>query len=296
MFDPDMIEKMEESGDFRILRRLDLSLLPHQRDVEADLSISAGLALDVETTGLDPERHSIIELACRIFWFDASGKIVALGDPQSWTEDPGEPLSPAVRRLTGLRDIDLLAWSIDEEALKRQFYPVDFVVAHHAAFDRRFFEKRFPAIKNLAWACSCREIDWPAHGFDGRGLSSLLMQAGFFSGARAHRAGADVDAVIGLLRHELPSGRTALAEMIEAAKRVTWRFSAQGASFDCKFALKDRGYFWSQFAFCWWIEVEDAARAAEEAWLMANVYAPRFHPSMAGPKVERVTWCERHAR
>ena len=51
----------------------------------------------------------------------------------------------------------------------------------------------------------------------GRSLGWLLSRIGLFHGA--HRAADDVDAVIALLGHRLPSGRTALGEMVESRNR-----------------------------------------------------------------------------
>ncbi len=294
MFDHEMLEKLEESGEFRILRRLDLSGVPHMRDVAADFSISTFLALDVETTGTNPERDSIIELAARLVSFDEDGNVVALGDAQSWLEDPGVPLSPTIRRITGLTDADLKGQKIDEEAFKRLLWSSEFLASHNAGFDRKFVEKRFPAFKGLCWACSCHEIDWPQHAFDGRALQSLLCQCGWFA-PKSHRAGADVEALIALLMHRFDNGDTALAEMLARARRTTWKVSADGAAFDVKGDLKERGYKWDARACVWWAEVEEDALDAERRWLSANVYAPRFYPQLEGPRVERLTWRERFA-
>ena len=295
MSEAEIIEKLEESGDFKVLRRLDFLAVPHAREVEADLIYSAGLALDCETNGLDCDRHSIIELGARVFWYYADGRIVALGDALHWLEDPGSPLPENIQRLTGLRDEGLAGRAIDDGAVARLVGSVDVIVSHHADFDRKFFERRFPRLKSLAWACSLREIAWPDHKFHGRGLGSLLMRCGWFS-PTAHRAGADVDAMIALLMHRFDdTGETALSELLATAKRATWRLTAAGANYDVKNDLKDRGYRWNLKVCAWEREVEECDLVAEQAWLMACVYAPRFHPSAKTPRVEKITWRERHA-
>ena len=294
MLDPGLISDLE-AGNVRILRKLDLSAFPHAREVEADFTYSTGLALDLETTGVDCDRHAIVQLGARTFWYDQHGRIVALGDPVQWLEDPGAPLPPEIVRLTGLTDADIAGKRIDEDALTSLVRTVDFVAAHNARFDRGFLDRRFPNLKNLPWACSCAEIDWAAHGFDGRGLGALLMQAGWFSGAGAHRADADVDSLIALLAHEFTdTGETALSELLKSAKRTTWRLSAEGACYDFKGALRDRGYRWNQRQYVWQFEVEDGELEAEKAWLAASIYAPRCRPAAQGPRVEKITWRERH--
>ena len=143
--------------------------------------------------------------------------------------------------------------------------------------------------RRLLSGCSCHEIDWQAAGLEGKGLGWLLAQAGYFHGA--HRAGADVDAVIALLRLELPSGGTALKELIAAASEPSWEVRAVGAHFDVKDALKGRGYRWHDPTRTWRREVKD--RDAEEAWLKANVYAPAARPRCAVPDIRPITWKER---
>ncbi|TPG52034.1 hypothetical protein [Sphingomonas glacialis] len=86
-------------------------------------------------------------------------------------------------------------------------------MAHDSRFDRAWVEDRLEDARQLAWTCSMAQVDWKARGFDGRVLGYLLVQAGFYH--CGHRASADVDTLIQLLRHSDGAGRTALAEMIE---------------------------------------------------------------------------------
>ncbi|MBN2971246.1 3'-5' exonuclease [Roseomonas aeriglobus] len=295
MRDEDLAEAVlrviEGSDDFRLLRRLKL---PAGQTGAGSLEATrVGIAIDTETTGLGPDDR-IIELAVRRFRFDEDGVIVAIDQPYSWLEDPGRPLDPDVSRLTGLVDAELAGQALDEEAAMKLLRSAEFVVAHNAGFDRKVLERRLPQAAGLAWACSCAEVDWRAAGFEGgRSLGWLLVQIHRFHGA--HRAGDDVDALIALLRHELPTGRTALAEMLESARAPSWRFRAVGAAFDAKDALKARGYRWDGERRCWWREVANGARDAESEWLEVHVYSGGAGGTETGPFVERITWRERYA-
>jgi DNA polymerase-3 subunit epsilon len=170
----------------RQLRPLELRTGP-----TGDASISGtfgGIALDVETTSLNPDTGRIIELAMRRFRYDRDGIITDIDRPYTWLEEPGEPLAEEIMAITGLRDADLVGQEIDEGAATRLLKSVSFVVAHNSAFDRKWIEKRLPGACGLAWCCSMTQIDWRARGFDGRTLGYLLMQEGHY-----HRRAAVLD-------------------------------------------------------------------------------------------------------
>lgn len=293
---PPGVERMAEvvaaTGEYRVLRRLDLARVGCVAD---DAGTSVGLVCDVETSGLQPGRDRIVELALRRFRYDAAGRLTKLDRSYCWREDPGEPLDPTISSLTGLTDADLAGRTIDDKLATGLLRSADVRICHNARFDRPFIERRLPHVRGLAWACTLHEIDWRQRGFDGggRSLGWLLSQAGFFHGA--HRADGDVDATIALLQHRTAQGRTALAELLETARRPGWRMRAVGAGFDVKDALKGRGYRWDADEKVWSREVADGARAAEEAWLAEHVYAPHHRPRMDGPAIDEVDWSTRHA-
>jgi DNA polymerase III subunit epsilon len=271
-------------GDYRVLRRLK----PPQPTVrEPAYPIRYGCAIDVETTGLDAEACRIIELGIQRFSFDADGRLVTIEDPVAWLEDPGHRLDPVISTLTGLCDEDLSGRAIDDHAATVFLNSVDVIVCHNAGFDRPFIERRLPAVRGLPWACTMRDVDWRAHGFEGRSLSQLLWQCGAFH--EAHRAVDDVGALIALLAHELGDGRTVLAELVEHAEQPGWLIEAIGAPFQKKDVLKARGYRWDARARHWWREVPDDQWVDEELWLVAEVYA-----GCGGPQVRSIDWTERY--
>lgn len=288
----EIIKRLERTGDYKVLRRLDIQKGPTSLETQGTKNY-IGIVVDVETTGIDPEKEAIIELAVRRFRFDDFYHILKIDEPFSWREDPERPLSPEIVQLTGLTDADLAGQKIDDEKVIDLLTSAQVVIAHNATFDRKFVEKRLPGASNLAWACSCREIDWPASGFDGRSLGWLLAQASWFHSA--HRAETDVDAVIQLLQYPLPNGRTALGELMETATKPTLLIKAVGAHFDVKDHLKERGYRWDQKAGVWWCEIPEDSLTDEEFWLARNVYGAEHRAKTMGPHITKVTWKERYA-
>lgn len=288
----DLVDRLERDGTHRVLRKLDVAEgrtgVPYHG---GDTFIA--VVLDVETTGLDATKDVVIELAVRRFRYDKAGRILKIDASRSWFEDPGRPLDAEVTRLTGLTDAGLVGQRIDEAEAARLLCTGHLVIAHNAAFDRRFVERRLPAAAGLPWACSMCEIDWAAAGFEGRSLGWLGVQAGWFHDA--HRASGDVDAVIALLSHVLPNGRTALAELVERSAMPSMRVAAFGADFGVKDELRSRGYRWDPDAKVWWKEVLASDLCDEQAWLERTVYGSRCRAKASGPHITELSARERYA-
>jgi DNA polymerase III subunit epsilon len=164
---------------------------------------------------------------------------------------------------------------IDDSAVEAFVADADLVIAHHAAFDRKFVERRWPVFEHRAWACSATEIDWKAFGYSGAKLSYLAVEAGFFYDA--HRAGDDCHALLELLAAPLcETGRTTFAVLLDAARRKTYRIWAEYSPYDLKEVLKSRGYRWNNGADgslkSWYIDVDERRRDVEIKFLREEIY------------------------
>lgn len=277
---------LERHADFKVLRRIRHMRrdegMAHRRD------LLVGCALDCETTGLDHRVDRIMELALQRFWADEHGRIVVTGRRHSWLEDPGVEITEKVTRLTGLAAPDVAGRSIVEPEAASLIRDADFVVAHNASFDRPFVEARLPFAAGGRWICSIRDFDWREHGFEGRTLSHLLGQMGWFYSA--HRASTDVTALLHLLDHPLEGGGTVLKSLVAAAAQPTWVVEAVGAPFEQKDLLKARGYRWNADARLWSREVPMSAFNDEIGWATLEVYG-----GLRKPAFRQVTWNERYA-
>ena len=277
--------------DIRVLRRLDVIEGFTGEGIDAEASVCA--VLDVETTGLDHEHDAVIQLAIRRFRFDADGVITRIGASRTWHEDPGRTIPPEITSLTGITDADVAGHRFPDEDIVKVLNNVTIIVAHNAAFDRRWIERRFPGASGLGWACSMADVQWERHGFDGRKLAFLGMQCGFFYDA--HRADIDVDAVVRLLGHRFHDGRTAMSALMESAQADSWLVRALGASFEVKDRLRARGYRWDAVMRVWAKEIRDGDRMAEEFWLAANIYSPAAGSRAMQPSFEKRTRWQRYA-
>ncbi|WP_374470955.1 3'-5' exonuclease [Phenylobacterium sp.] len=267
-----MAALLEASGRYRVLRRL--------RPRAAAAAAAAGptrlgLYVDVETTGLEPGRHEIIELAMVPFTYGLDGQVLSVGEPFHGLREPSHPIPPEITAITGIDDAAVLGHAIDPDAVSAFVAPAHLVVAHNAAFDRKFLERFCASFTTKAWACSMSQVDWAAEGYEGAKLAYLAGAAGFFY--ERHRATHDCHAAIELLARPLPrSGRPALAQLLERARAPSWRIWAEGAPYDLKHLLKARNYRWNGddngAPRAWWTEVPEAGREAELAWLQAEIY------------------------
>ena len=272
--------------DIRILRRVS-SLNDFPCATGAVEPIRRIAIVDTETTGTDVMHEEIIDIAVVTIEVDARGEIVGIVSKGEALRDPGVPIPEAITRLTGITDDDVRGQTIDLDRLERVLARADVRVAHNAAFDIAFVENLMPGLAGAAWACSANDFDWIQAGLDGKKLQHLLMQIGRFSSA--HRAMADVVALLYLLAHRLPDGGTVIARLLENAERHSVRFEATGAPFDRRSQLKQRGYRWDPHARVWWIELAERDCLEEERWFLREISPPG-----PMPRTRPITWHERH--
>ena len=254
--------------DYRVLRRLSDD---PRSDGDVGATVRYGLYVDVETTGIDPSREKIIELAMVLFGYDAQSRVTGIVERFDQLEDPGRPIPPEITALTGIGDDDVRGREIDDEAALALIRRAHLVVAHNARFDRAFLERRLKVFRDLPWACSADDVPWRGEGLESRKLEFLAYRFGCFY--EGHRAVTDCIAGIHVLSRTLPrSGSTAMARLLDSARREEILFRAVGAPFETKDLLKARGYRWKPDQKCWWKCVPGDAAPSEREWLSEQLY------------------------
>jgi DNA polymerase III subunit epsilon len=268
----DLARRLEATGNYKILRRLN----PRRpTTTSAGAGGKIGIIVDLETTGLDATKDEIIEVAMVKFGYSNNDQLTGVSGIFQSFNQPAAPIPPEIVELTGISDAMVSGHKIDAAAVKRFVDDANIVIAHNAAFDRRFAEGSWPIFVHKNWACSATGIDWQKYGFGGVKLPYLLTQSGYFHDA--HRALDDCHATLEILARDLPgTSTTALAVLLDHARRKTFRIWAENAPFELKDRLKSRHYRWNDGTDgrlrSWYIDVEEANRDAELNYLRTEIY------------------------
>ncbi|MBY3029627.1 3'-5' exonuclease [Rhizobium leguminosarum] len=269
--DEDMARALEESGNYRILRKLVARPIA---SVKRPGFSRLGVILDTETTGLNHRSDEIIEIGAVAFTFNDDGAIGDIVGIYGGLQQPPRPIPPEITRLTGITDAMVEGQLIDIQSLRTLIEPADLIIAHNAGFDRPFCEAFSEIFTGKAWACSVSEIDWSARGFEGTKLGYLVGQAGYFH--EGHRAVDDCHALLEILDREQHDGESPFTELYRASQRTRIRVFAEHSPFEMKDHLKARGYRWSDGSDgrlkSWWIEVGEEDLNDELSYLRSDIY------------------------
>lgn len=181
--------------------------------------------------------------------------------------------------------------TIPREKLNALITEADIIIAHNAGFDRPFLERFSIAFADKPWACSVKEIDWTARGFEGTKLGYLIGQSGYFH--NGHRAEDDCQALLAVLKEQ--SGEiTPFAELLKASQKSRLRIYAENSPFDMKDKLKERRYRWSDGSDgrpkSWWTEIGEDELDAELDYLRTEIYGWRD----ADPLIQKLTAVDRY--
>jgi DNA polymerase-3 subunit epsilon len=262
---------LESQADYRVIRRL---AVRDQYGAPATGETACALVVDTETTGRN-DSDAMIEVALLRFEYEvATGRVVRIIDTYSGLEDPGFPIPPESTAIHGITDAMVTGQSMDDDRVEAISRDATLVIAHNAAFDRPFLERRFPFFETFAFGCSHAQIDWSAEDIRGSKLEYLGFLYGFFYDA--HRSEIDCRALLEILARPLPvSGVFGLQRLLEAAREPELRLWATNSAFETKDRLRERGYRWDAGARCWSCIVHRDEAKAEAEWLKAEVYRGR---------------------
>jgi len=273
MGNEDIARELEETGDYRVLRRLQ----PRQQINPPDgTDTKLAIMLDLETTGLNSNQDEIIELAMVPFRYASDGRIFEILDAFDELQEPSSGSIPEeITRITGISNEMVRGKKINADKVTEVASAAALIIAHNANFDRKFAEKAFPVFSTKAWACSMTQVPWKQELLEGVKLEYLAMKSGFFYDA--HRAETDCHATVELLSRPLPqSGTLSLKVLLDNARSATCRVWAENSPFDFKDILKARGYRWNSGndgrPKSWYRDIPEEGLDEEILYLRTNIY------------------------
>lgn len=207
------------------------------------------LILDTETTGLDPHTDRAIEVAAVQYSLEEASVVQAYSQLIAGGPNPAESINHIPSKALEWGDYAADVW----ERVSAMAKPCDAILAHNAAFDRRWVPSDFP---NIPWICTLNGITWPVQG-DGRNLVAIALAHGL-GVVDPHRALADCLLIARLLTRCRELG-TDLNAMLARGLRPQATFQAL-VSFDHKELAKAKGFQWDASARKWIREmaIEDA--------------------------------------
>lgn len=221
------------------------------------MSIDRVLIFDVETSGTDPAKDSIIE-AAGILWSTMHVSTIAgFSFIVRRSDNAAQPINgipPALLEEHGLPPAD--AYGRIDAWMRR----ADIIVAHNAAFDRGFCTVAF-ADPGRPWVCSQDDIDWPRPS-PSQKLTDIMLAHGL-GVSHAHRALVDVMNIARLLERaeELQGYEGGTRRLLERAMRPKQRYRAVTGKYDAKMneVYKQHGFRWDGDHKEWWrkLAIED---------------------------------------
>jgi len=263
--------KVAENGEVT-LKRATLDWIPKDTEVNniEDAKTQGKQVvtiLDVETTGLLPDKDKIIDIGLLAMTMK-NGKLLGKIGHKSCYNDPHEPLKDKIVALTGIKDDDVKDHKLPVQDIKKALKDSDYILAHNASFDRKFCRAAGLDSEGNKWLCSITFIDWlMTFGFSSPKLELLSHFHGYYVGA--HRALEDVIATTYLLMQE-NEGKTYMEYLMEAASEPWYCIQAVGARFAAKDTLKSNDYRWDPKLKVWYKLTTD--RAKEVLFLSNQVY------------------------
>lgn len=207
------------------------------------------LILDCETTGLDPKADRAIEVAAVQYSLESACVVQAYSQLIAGGPNDAETINHIPSKALEWGDYAAGVW----ERVSAMSKPCDAILAHNAAFDRRWVPEG--ALSN-PWICTCNGIVWPRTG-DARNLVAIALAHGL-GVVDPHRALADCLLIARLLTRCAELG-TDIGAMLQRGLRPQATFQAL-VSYEGREAAKAKGFQWDASARKWIREmaIEDA--------------------------------------
>lgn len=197
------------------------------------------LIFDTETTGLDPAKDAVVELAAVVYdtvlrcVLRQCSTLLDIGDRENEAANVNRIPTAALRSAGESPEV---AW----ERISEMAQDCNCVAAHNADFDQQWVPfANF--LLELPWACTCEGIDWPMQTRPGGSLVYLALEHGL-GVVDPHRALNDCLLIARLFSRVAELGLD-VEQLVRAGCEKRVQVQAL-VSFDDKDKAKDAGFRW----------------------------------------------------
>lgn len=207
------------------------------------------LIVDTETTGIDSENDTVIELGAILYSVEHQCVLTQFSTLYHAEENPCEHINRiSASALKGISKHFEKSES-SHSLLGDMADTADAYVAHNAEFDKGFL-----GWEDKQWLCTCFDFKWPQATKEGGSLINLALEHGI-GVSSAHRALTDCQLISALFDR-----MDNLGEMIERAARPKAMFIAN-VSYDDRNLAKAAGFKWNPETKKWirQMAIEDAS-------------------------------------
>jgi DNA polymerase-3 subunit epsilon len=272
-----------------ILKRLDTDLIVENASTDkVSKDDKLILLLDIETTGLNPEKDEIIQISILPFFVNDAYSITGYKKPIIKFQEIDKNLPDNIVNLTNITDDMLKGNSIPWEAILKLFNSADAIMAYNSEFDLKFIkftlEKLKLEIPKVNFCCAMKDIDWNEL-FPSKtpSLELLCHYHGFWLNGR-HNALNDVLCLFQIfVLYDLQS-KSKLKECLEKSRKNQWKLYVINTQFVDSFFLKSRKFKWDNSLKIWYSAFDSYEKLNEEKSILQN--SNELNPNISFNEIE----------
>lgn len=239
-----------------------LDIMPRELNTGLEPGPHIGLAMDLETTGLEHEIDEVLSLGFVKFGFNDTMQITHVIEADQYFNEPEtREISPLITQLTGITIDTVRGHKLTKEHWDYVWEGVEITIAHNSKFDRKFVDKNYR--DDILWSCTNADLNLREKYLVPSGTLSILLAyiKDWYFGH--HDALDDSWALIHILAED-----DHFKQVVNKAYTPNYNVYAKNSPFEMKDNLKRKGYKWADSMKSWYWPLANRAKMLEEKeWL-----------------------------